>query len=88
MYRVFIGDGSDLDNPDWVIFDVKTHAWDVAKTALLERLDAFKDYDCEYCRENAAQEAARLREAKPGKFEAEVEGDDYMILVEPNRNQS
>jgi hypothetical protein len=85
MYLVFIGDGSTMDDPDWSTLEVRTDSWDIAKLLLLKKLDAFKDDDCETCRENAAQAAAKLRDAKPGNFEAEVDGDDYMIFYYPKR---
>lgn len=80
---VFIGDGSDLkNNPDWVHYrSVFPMPWDAAKALLLQRFDAFRDDECETCRADAAEAAARLREAEPGNFEANIDGDDYMILM-------
>lgn len=84
-YRVFIGDWSSLSEgaePDWVHHDKPGLSWEEAQTFLNERLAGFETDDCEFCRADAAQERERLMKAQPGQFEAEVDGDDYVIIDE------
>ena len=78
-YRVFIGMWDDGD-PDWTHLDQRNLSWDQAKELLAGRLQSWESDTCEDCKKQAAEELARLRLASPGRFDANVEGDDYLIL--------
>lgn len=81
MFRVFIGSWDDGD-PDWTGFDVGGLWWEEARALLAVSLERWRNDSCEFCRDQAATELARLQAAAPGRFEAEVEGDDYLIIEE------
>lgn len=82
-YRIFIGDwGDDGSAPDWVNVDVRGLSWDAARQQLLEWFAAFENDTCEDCRDDAASGRDRLMNAPPGTFEAQVDGNDYVIIDE------
>ena len=79
MYRVFIGMWDDGE-PDYTHLDQRALSWDEAKQLLADRLRRWETDTCEDCKKHAAEELARLLLAEPGRFDADVEGDDYLIL--------
>lgn len=78
-YRVFVGLWDDGD-PEWTHVDVRGLTWGRAVTKLATSLEAFKDDTCETCRDDAAAELGRLISTAPGRFEASVDGEDYLIV--------
>jgi hypothetical protein len=81
-YRAFIGFWNDDDEPDWIILDVRGLSWDAARNLIANKLRARENDECDICRSQASQELTRLRSSEPGLFEADVEGDDYIIMPE------
>jgi hypothetical protein len=81
-FRVFIGGWCEGD-PDWTSLDVGGLPWDEAVRLMAEHLASYKDFeDCDQCRADAREGLERLASSAPGAFEAQVDGDDYLILVE------
>lgn len=85
-YRVFVGMWDEVE-PGWVHVDVAGLSWDAARSLLADHLNQYKDDDCEHCRSVAGEALARLQAAKPGAFEADVDGDDYLILCDLTGNK-
>ena len=83
-YTAFIGCWNDGE-PDWVHLREDGLTWEQARDIIKARLDRFANDTCEHCRDDAAEGAARLAAAKPGPFEWNVEGDEYLILVNPSQ---
>lgn len=79
QYRVFIGMW-DEGEPGWTRLDVAGLSWEDARKLLAEHLGKFEDDDCEVCKTDAKEELSRLTSASAGKFEAAVDGEDYLIL--------
>lgn len=79
-YKVFIGGWVEKDEPDWITFKADNLTWSEAQNKLAEKLAAYRDDNCDVCRDQAKEELTRFMAAEPGRFEAEVEGDDYMIM--------
>ena len=75
VMRVLIG----IDG-DWNHVDARNLSWIDARDLLAEHLRGLLSDDCAYCAAMATEELERLERAAPGRFEAEVDGQDYLIL--------
>jgi hypothetical protein len=78
-YRAFVGMWDD-GKPEWSHVDVVSDNWAHACELLADKLRGFEDYGCDFCRDQARGELARLMAEAPGKFEGEVDGTDYLIM--------
>ncbi len=79
---MFIGFYDDEGDHDFVQFERAGLPWDVAKALLLAKLAVYEDDTCLDCKRDAKEEYDLLQKALPGKFEANVDGIDYLILCE------
>lgn len=80
-WRAFVGDWDDGDGQhNWTHLDNQGLTWEAARALIRERLDRFRDDDCEPCRVDAAEGVAKLATLPAGDpFEWNVEGDDYVV---------
>jgi hypothetical protein len=78
-YRVFIGDWRGDGEPDWVSLDVGGLSWEGARQMIAAPLRRIEQDNCPCCAGDAAEALARLMAMPPGRFEAQVDGDDYVI---------
>lgn len=78
-YTVFIGLW-DEPEPDFTILRLDGLSWDEAREKISESLSAFKDDECEVCREHAQSALDLLGRAQSGRFAACVDGNDYLIM--------
>lgn len=79
-YTVFIGGWNGEDDPDRIIFRARRLSWDEARSRMSKLMTGFEGDICEVCAHDAKEALDRLRVAEPGRFEAEIDGDDYLIL--------
>ena len=81
-YRVFIGLWEDDEDHDWVATDIRGLSWEDARSRLSDHLSGYLNDDWEFVRKDAEDELEKLRYATPGRFEADVDGTDYLIIPE------
>ena len=82
-YSVFIGLLDESDKPEITNFQSVPLPWDEARRIMFEKLRGFEIDDCVQCWSDAMRTINRLSDAQPGRFEAEVDGEDYVIFENP-----